>query len=171
MKIWSAAVLSRKVDRAIPCAMRKSNASKTSPSLKGGAVRVGLPIAHGMARSTFCVALALAAVSASAADGPQPPDRREILVPTRDLETVLAGHPRAVLLSREQYETLLRDAKKTLTPAPEPPQRAVLASARYTATPTGDVIDGQAEFTVNVLSDEWAEVPLRLPVDDIPGWS
>src|SRR5476649_1842774 len=88
--------------------------------------------------------LAVATATAKADDEPKPPDRREISVPIRDLETVLASHPRAVLLSREQYETLLRDAKKILAPAPEPPQRAVLAAARYTAELNGDVADVQA---------------------------
>jgi hypothetical protein len=107
--------------------------------------------------------LAAATPHAKADETPKPPpDRREIFVPIRDLETVLASHPRAVLLSREQYETLLRDAKKILAPAPEPPQRAVLAAAHYIAELNGDVADVQAEFTVNVLSEKWAEVPLRM---------
>ena len=38
----------------------------------------------------------------------------------------------------------------------------MLSSARYTGELKGDVLDVQAEFTVNVLSDKWAEVPLRL---------
>ena len=56
----------------------------------------------------------------------------------------------------------MRDAKKTLNPGDEPPLRATLTSARYTGELSGDVIDVQAEFTVNVLSDQWAEVALRL---------
>ena len=97
-----------------------------------------------------------------AADTPKPPDRREIYIPANDLAAVLAEHPRAVMLTREQYETLLRDAKKTLAPAPKPPMRAVLSDARYNARLSDDLADVQAEFTVDVLSDEWAEVPLRL---------
>lgn len=99
--------------------------------------------------------------AAPSGDSSPVPARRELWVPTQDLKTVLAKNPRAVLLTREQYETLLRDAKKNLPAAPEPPRRAVLASARYTAEISGDVADVQAEFTVNVLSDNWAEVPLR----------
>lgn len=108
------------------------------------------------------MAVAFTAFCARADDAPNPPARREIYVPTQDLKTVLAANPRAVLLTRDQYEALLRDAKKTLTPAPEPPERAVLVSARYTSVLNGDVADVQAEFTVNVLSDKWAEVPLSM---------
>lgn len=91
------------------------------------------------------------------------PDRRELWVPSSELKAVLAAHPRAVLLSREQYEALLRDAGKTTDNSRlEPPLRATLASARYTGTLTNDVMDVRAEFTVNVLSDKWAAVPLRL---------
>ena len=99
---------------------------------------------------------------AAADDAPKVPDRSEIMVPSSQLNVVLAKYPRAVLLSRDQYETLLRDATKTLAPGVEPPLRAVLASARYNGELNGEVLDVQAEFTVNVLSDKWAEVPLRL---------
>jgi len=109
------------------------------------------------------VAIAGMVIHASYADDVvKQPDRRELWVPVADLNTVLEDTPRAVLLTREQYEALLRDAKKNLPSTPEPPQRAVLASARYTGTLSGDVVDVQAEFTVNVLSEKWAEVPLRL---------
>ena len=116
------------------------------------------------ALKSFSLALALvvASISASAAEQAQLPDRREIYVPTRDLKTVLAAYPRAVLLSREQYETLLRDAKTKLIPTPEPPQRAVFSSARYTGELAGNVLDVHAEFTVHVLSDQWAELSMRL---------
>ena len=83
-------------------------------------------------------------------------------MPTSKVNTVLSRYPRAVLLSRDQYETLMNNAKKSPVPEKEPPRRAVLTSARYKGELTGDVIDVQAEFTVNVLSDNWAEVPLRM---------
>ena len=41
------------------------------------------------------------------------PTRQELWVPTKNLDTVLEEHPNAVMLSPEQYETLIRDAGKT----------------------------------------------------------
>ncbi len=107
--------------------------------------------------------LALLAIFCTArADDAPAPERREILVPTKDLPAILARNPRAVALTREQYEALLRDALKNLTPAPEPPRRAVLTSARYLAELHGSVVEVRADFTVQSLSEKWAEVPLRL---------
>jgi hypothetical protein len=121
-----------------------------------------------MRATAVTAVLAAASIARAADDAPQPsptppaPERREILVPAKDLAAVLAQNPRAVALTREQYETLLRDALKQLKPAPEPPRRAVLTSARYNAELRGNVVEVHADFTVNVLSEHWAEVPLRL---------
>ena len=95
-------------------------------------------------------------------DAPKPPESPEIWVPSTELKVILSKNPSAVLLTRDQYQGLMRDAGKTVVPGKEPPQRAVLTSAKYTGELNGDVIDVHAEFTVNVLSDNWAEVPLRL---------
>ena len=38
------------------------------------------------------------------------PDQREVWVPANKLKEILAKHPNAVVLSREQYEALVRDA-------------------------------------------------------------
>ncbi|HWB59301.1 MAG TPA: hypothetical protein VG733_07405, partial [Chthoniobacteraceae bacterium] len=97
-----------------------------------------------------------------AADAPKPQEPPQVWVPSGDLKVILAKNPSAVLLSREQYETLLHDALKTTEPGKEPPVRATLSAAHYNGTLNGDVLDVQAEFTVDVLSDNWAEVPLRL---------
>ncbi len=109
------------------------------------------------------IAMLAICCTASAVDVPLPkPERREILVPAKDLPAVLEKNPRAVALTREQYETLLRDAQKHLKASPESPRRAVLTSARYEAELHGKVVEVRADFVVHVLSDKWAEVPLRL---------
>jgi len=86
---------------------------------------------------------------------PPAPERREILVPVNDLPAVLEKNPRAVALTREQYEALLRDAQKQLKPAPEPPQRAVLTSARYDAELRGNVVEVRADFVVQSSPKKW----------------
>src|SRR5262245_43260387 len=83
--------------------------------------------------------LLVATFSSEAADKPKPeskpevPNEREIWVPSNQLAKVLAQHPNAVVLSREQYEALLRDAKIDRKTKPAAPRRAALTAARYEA--------------------------------------
>ncbi|MES2571813.1 MAG: hypothetical protein V4710_17390, partial [Verrucomicrobiota bacterium] len=76
----------------------------------------------------FCGAL----VAGNVAGAPVP-DRRELWVPSDQLKEVLAKNPKAILLSREQYETLTRDAGRVMKQLEEPPRKCTLGSARYTA--------------------------------------
>ncbi len=98
------------------------------------------------------------------APAPRPPDRREIWVPTDQLNSVLVRNPKAILLSREQYETLLRDAKRTTPEKPAPPRDAILSSASYIGHVDGKVLRVHAQLTVTVLSEHWAK--LALPFAD-----
>ena len=88
------------------------------------------------------------------------PDQREVWVPANRLKDILAKHPNAVVLSREQYETLVRDAALDKKPAPAAPRRAALTEAKYQARLAGKVVQVTAALTVKVLADEWAQVPL-----------
>jgi len=81
-------------------------------------------------------------------------------VPANRLKDILAKHPNAVVLSREQYETLVRDATVDKKPAPEAPRRAALTEAKYHARLAGKVVQVTAALTVKMLADGWAEVPL-----------
>src|SRR4051812_14077857 len=94
---------------------------------------------------------------------PQPvaPEQREIWVPWKQLAEVLDEYPNAVVLSREQYTALLRDAALDRHAKPVAPRRAALTAAKYEARLTGKVVQVTAVFTVNVLSDEWSQVPLN----------
>ncbi len=94
------------------------------------------------------------------ADEPTPPDRREIWVPTDQLSTVLGINPNAVLLSREQYETLLREAQTEKPEVPPAPREAVLASANYAGKIDEDVLSVSGVLSVQVLTDEWTKLPL-----------
>ncbi len=91
---------------------------------------------------------------------PAPPNQRELWVPSNQLAAILEKYPNAVVLSREQYSTLLRDATLDRTAKPSAPRRAALTAARYQARLAGKVVQVTAELTANVLSDEWAQVPL-----------
>src|SRR5437762_1294596 len=99
----------------------------------------GITVNAGFARFLDCVPLASL------------PDRREIWVPADQLDLVLKKNPKAVLLSREEYEMLLRDAKRGTNPAPEPPRPAAFTAARYDAQIDGKVVQVLAQLTVNVL--------------------
>ncbi len=128
---------------------------RPSSSVRGGPPRT----ARGPRALPGILILALIALTSALASEPTPPDRREIWIPADQLDSILRKNPKAVLLSREQYEALLRDAKRNAKPAPEAPQRATLTSARYQAQLDGKVVQVVAEFSVNVLSDQWAQVP------------
>ena len=56
---------------------------------------------------------------------------REIFVPFNDLNVLLEQQPSRVLLSREEYDELLKKAKKT--PAEHAPHEALIVSADYNA--------------------------------------
>src|SRR4051794_28823735 len=84
------------------------------------------------------------------------PNQREIWVPSNQLAKVLAQHPNAVVLSREQYTALLRDAKIDHKAKPVAPRRVALTAARYQARLVGKVVQVTGTLTVNLLSDEWA---------------
>jgi len=113
-------------------------------------------------RAPFCGAvLLLFALAASFSWGAPPPDQREVWVPTDQLERVLKKYPKAVMVTREQYDTLLRDTERTPEKKPQPPRDAVLSAATYHARVDGHVLRVEAEWTVQVLSDKWATVPVE----------
>src|SRR5262245_26095864 len=61
-----------------------------------------------------------------------PPDRRELWVPMNKLGEVLTDE-KAVLLTREQYNALLRDAGLEKPKPTPPPRDAAITSANYSA--------------------------------------
>jgi hypothetical protein len=88
------------------------------------------------------------------------PEQREMWVPANRLKEILAKYPNAVVLSREQYETLVNDASEEKKPEKTAPRRAALTEARYEGRIAGKVVQVTAVLTVQVLEKEWAEVPL-----------
>lgn len=113
-------------------------------------------------------ALLVAPPPAPADEAPAPaPVQRERWLPEKDIARILEQHPKAILLTRDEYETLLRDAG-VLKPAarPAPPVKAVLKSAQFRGRLIGSTVMVDAEFAVDGLTDlkdGWSE--LALPVD------
>ncbi|MEA3213467.1 MAG: hypothetical protein QOE70_6524 [Chthoniobacter sp.] len=138
-----------------------------------GALRARAGAARGLGLLSLA-ALFLSALVAHAAEPAQPqagkkpvatpapaPERRELWVPSDRLKEVLAKFPKAVVLSREQYEKLLRDAGFERKKASEAPRKVALSEAQYTARVEGKALQVTAEFLVHVLSDDWSQLPLE----------
>ena len=85
---------------------------------------------------------------------------RELFVPFEDLSVLLQRQPQRVLLSRAEYEELVRKAKKS--PEKQVPYAAVLVSADYTAAIQQQRARLTGTLTVDVLEDGLHAVPLEL---------
>lgn len=95
------------------------------------------------------------------------PNRREIWVPTDQIDSVLKLNPRAVLLSKEQYEVLLRDALATKPDALRPPVETIVQSANFTAAPIGEALQITGTLEIEVLSDDWETLPLEIDSENL----
>lgn len=117
-----------------------------------------------MTKHTVFVMLLPALLAGLPATATEPPSKaalvREIFVPQNDLDAILEGRPERVLLSRDEYEQLLKKARKT--PNRETPHKAVAIAADYSAT----VEQGRAKLvgklTFEVLEEGLWAVPLHL---------
>ena len=87
---------------------------------------------------------------------------REVLVPFEDLNILLKDAPRRVLMSREQYEKLLDDARKAPRAKPAAPRKAAVVAANYAATLGQGRIEIKGALTVDVLEDGLHVVELDL---------
>lgn len=95
---------------------------------------------------------------AQQADAPEP---TRVYVPYEQLTDVLAGKDQGVFLPYEQFEKLWRAAKGR--PAePTGPADYLVSTARITGRIDGELARLSLELTVDVLTDEWVEVPLGL---------
>ncbi|NUQ63983.1 MAG: hypothetical protein HUU20_16010, partial [Pirellulales bacterium] len=109
---------------------------------------------------TGMIALAVLPQQAHAAGDRTQPVVREIFVPFGDLDALLENQPRRVLLSREEYEDLLKKAKKS--PETPAPQEAALVSAQYEVAVEEDRARWNATITVDVFAKGLHAVPLDL---------
>ena len=142
---------SREISRKGAKAQRKDRV--VSQTLKGVGILVGL-----VAASFFGNSISIQSAYA------QPPDEepvvktREIFVPDPDLKVILDSGPHRVLLSREQYDELVKKAKKS--PQKHVPHPAVVVSSDYNFS----VEEGRARIhgtlVIDVLGDGLHAVPL-----------
>jgi len=99
------------------------------------------------------------------------PTRKELWVPSEHLNQVLKEHPSAVLLSPEQYDTLIRDAGKVKPvedPKNKPPVDLVVESLHLKGKlqPEAETIRLTGTLTVFSTSEDWTqtELPWHLPL-------
>ncbi len=109
----------------------------------------------------FVLAICLGAAGTSPAQETNPPEKvREIFVPFKDLNILLENQPRRVLLSRQQYNELLKKAK--LTPSRLVPQAAVLTAADYSGESDGQRVRFTGTLAIDVLEEGLQSLPLDL---------
>jgi autotransporter-associated beta strand protein len=113
-----------------------------------------------LARTFLLVALALCSTAVARAQTPadEPTTTREIYVPVSDLKVLLESGPHRVLLTRQEYDELVKKAKQT--PEKHVPHPTVTVSSDYDVT----VDDGRAKLhgtiAIDVLGDGLQAVPL-----------
>jgi hypothetical protein len=105
-------------------------------------------------------ALLLAIVPPVAGDPAAEPVSRELYVPLDELPTLLAGPTRRVLLSRKEYDALVKKARPVKVE--KPPQDVVLLSADYTLTIEDERARIAGTLMLDVLADGLHAVPLAL---------
>ena len=87
-----------------------------------------------------------------------------IYVPYEKLPQVFEKPARGVFLPYEQFQQLWDAARKNALPQPKqgPPLRSLITSIESVAEVRGDVMEVQAQLTIQLLGEGWHEIPLRL---------
>ena len=128
------------------------------------ATRIADAFRVGSKCSLLAVLLLLMSVACScplaAAPIKKPAIVREIFVPETDLDALLEGQLERMLLSRGEYEELLKKARKA--PEKHAPRKALVVAADYSATVEQGRTRLVGKLTVEVLEDGLWTVPLRL---------
>ena len=87
-----------------------------------------------------------------------------IYVPYSKLRKVFEQQGRGVFLPYEQFQELWKQARAAAVRQPDrkPPIEALITEIQSTATVGDEVIEVSAHLTIEVLTEGWHEVPLRL---------
>ena len=120
-------------------------------------------LGRGITGTFVATALVLVALIAPAfAGGPSDTEkpRREIFVPFADLNVVLENQPRRVLMSREEFDALVKRAKKT--PEKHAPQQILLLAADYDVAAEAQRAIIRGKLTLEVLEEGLHLLPLDL---------
>ncbi len=121
----------------------------------------------GTGRRSICLVALLwvfaGSVSAQTKGTRTPPRPRRVFVPIEDLEVVLGGDRRGVLLEKVEYQKLRELAAKNLLTRPRAPAPLVLQEVVYTARPSGDhlLIDTRVRFHQFARGWQTLSLPLR----------
>ena len=116
-------------------------------------------VSRGLLSLILLVAAALTGVPAVAAEEP-PQKVREVLVPFKDLNVLLENQPRRVLLSRQEYDDLVRKAK--VAPVKHAPIPVVVAAADYAGVCDSQRVRLTGQLTIDVLDEGLQAVPVDL---------
>ncbi len=153
--------------------MKSKPASKPRPDERGFSSSFAVKRVESIIHPSWIVTLALILIGVLSSHSLQSQDEREIWVPNDHLEAVLKKMPRAVFLTPEQYQKLRLEFQQAKSDpdknALPPPVSAVIRSAKYKGTVTAgtDVVVLAVTYEVECFTDEWTEVPLALPRDQL----
>lgn len=116
-----------------------------------------------------CVTLPVCADDPPAGADPQdtsaqPPREQTIYIPYEKLREVFEREGRGVFLPYEEFEALWRAAREATVkpPKPGPPIAAMITEVDSDATVEEDVVRVRARVRIEVLTEGWHEIPLRL---------
>ncbi len=99
-------------------------------------------------RTLLLTMLTVVSCAAAVGGAERVPVVREIFVPYEDLNVLIEAQPQRVFLSREEYDDLLRRARRS--PQAQSPHKLLLVAANYEAVIAGEraLISGSLDFEV-----------------------
>ena len=114
---------------------------------------------------------AAAAATADSAKTDRSLREQQIYIPYEKLRGVFEKHGRGVFLPYEKFEELWKAAQDKTQPAAEarPPVGAVITEIENEAAVAKDVVQVTAHLKIDLLTEGWHEVPLRLADAAVPG--
>ncbi len=104
-------------------------------------------------------ALMIATGRAGAADANAP---AKVYVPYTELAAVFEKENQGVFLPYQEFERLWRAAQKSPATVGEAPFRYLFSTARFTGHVADEMAVLRLELTIDVLTDEWLEIPIGL---------
>ncbi|MBC7818126.1 MAG: hypothetical protein IAG10_14650 [Planctomycetaceae bacterium] len=112
-----------------------------------------------ISRALCSAVLALMCCFSAAA---QEVETRRVFVPVEDLDTIIAKDQRGVLLPRDEFLKLYRDAQKNAPIKTTAPVGAVISGATYSAKFEGEQLVVDATIKIRQFADSWQALPLPL---------
>jgi hypothetical protein len=106
----------------------------------------------------LCCACAFTPARAQEPAPEQPKTVRELFVPFSELNVVLENQPQRVLMTRKEYDELVKKAKQT--PDKRAPQAALTAAAEYTVTLGQQRAQIAGRLSIEVLDTGLHALPL-----------